>query len=186
MYGASVLVFEGIMAFHMRDILDMMDLKIFVDTDSDTRLARRLQRDVSDRGRDVVGVLDQYNRYVKPAFDSFIAPTMRHADIIVPRGGDNTVAIDLLVRHIKARLSERECQNRAKLAEGGKTSFRDSSLAPLATPPSLHVLPQTPQVRVSWNFVNYVGGFFPPCKQGAELFGGVGCQRCSRKFFGVD
>lgn len=154
MYGASVLIFEGIMAFHMRDILEIMDLKIFVDTDSDTRLARRLQRDVSSRARDVEGVLDQYNRFVKPAFDSFIAPTMRHADIIIPRGGDNGVAIDLIVRHIKSRLTERECSNRALLASGGK----DSTLKAFTMPPSLHVLQQSPQVRVSFLILFFLGG----------------------------
>lgn len=63
-----------------------MDLKVFVDTDSDERLARRLRRDIADRGRELGDVLQQYHRFVKPAYDQFIAPTMTHADIIVPRG----------------------------------------------------------------------------------------------------
>jgi uridine kinase len=93
MYGADVLIFEGILAFHRPDIVNMMDIKIFVDTDSDTRLARRLARDIADRGRDVKGVLQQYLKHVKPAFDSFIATGMKVADIIVPRGGENEVSI---------------------------------------------------------------------------------------------
>lgn len=63
-----------------------MDLKIFVDTDSDIRLVRRLRRDISERGRDIEGVIKQYNKFVKPAFDQYIQPTMRLADIVVPRG----------------------------------------------------------------------------------------------------
>jgi uridine kinase len=92
MYGADVLIFEGILAFHRADILSQMDMKIFVDTDSDTRLARRLDRDVRERARDVAGILEQYLKHVKPAFDSFIAPGMKLADIIIPRGGENQVS----------------------------------------------------------------------------------------------
>lgn len=91
MYGADVLIVEGILAFHNPEIVDLMDIKIFVDTDSDTRLARRLERDIAERGRDMSGVLQQYIKHVKPAFDSFIAPGMKQADIIVPRGGENEV-----------------------------------------------------------------------------------------------
>ena len=64
----------------------MLDLKIFVDTDSDIRLARRLKRDISERGREIEGVLKQYNKFVKPAFEQFIEPSIVHADIVVPRG----------------------------------------------------------------------------------------------------
>lgn len=64
----------------------LLDMKIFVDTDSDIRLVRRLRRDISERGRDIAGVIKQYNKFVKPAFDQYIQPTMRLADIVVPRG----------------------------------------------------------------------------------------------------
>lgn len=67
-------------------LVKMMDMKVFIDTDSDIRLARRLKRDITDRGRDLEGCLQQYERFVKPAFDHYIAPTMVHADLIVPRG----------------------------------------------------------------------------------------------------
>lgn len=67
--------------------LQLLDMKIFVDTDSDIRLVRRLRRDISERGRDIEGVLKQYHTFVKPAFDQYIQPTMRLADIVVPRGG---------------------------------------------------------------------------------------------------
>lgn len=85
-YGANVVIFEGIMAFATKDLIDLMDLKIFVDTDADIRLSRRLKRDIGERGRSIDSVLAQYNKYVKPAFDYYIAPTMTFADIIVPRG----------------------------------------------------------------------------------------------------
>ena len=91
MYGANVIIFEGILAFHNEDIRNMLDMKIFVDTDSDVRLARRLKRDITDRGRDIHGVLQQYENHVKPAYDRFIGPTNTYADIIVPRGGENQV-----------------------------------------------------------------------------------------------
>ena len=68
-----------------------ISFQIFVDTDSDIRLARRLKRDISQRGRDIHGVMQQYEKFVKPAFDFYIAPSMQHADIIVPRGGENEV-----------------------------------------------------------------------------------------------
>lgn len=84
--------------------LQLLDMKVFVDTDSDIRLARRLKRDISQRGRDLQGVLKQYCNMVKPSFSHYIAPSMIHADIIVPRGGDNTVAIELIVRHVHKQL----------------------------------------------------------------------------------
>merc|ERR1719500_2023738 len=82
----SVMSRLGILAFHNEDIRNMLDMKVFVDTDSDVRLARRLKRDITDRGRDIHGVLQQYENHVKPAYDRFIATTMTYADIIVPRG----------------------------------------------------------------------------------------------------
>ncbi|KAI9137367.1 uridine kinase [Paraphysoderma sedebokerense] len=106
-YGANVIIFEGIFALYDKSVRDLMDLKIFVDTDSDIRLARRLKRDIAERGRDIKGVLQQYNRFVKPAFDDYILPTMRYADMIVPRGRDNNVAIDLISKHINRQLDER-------------------------------------------------------------------------------
>lgn len=82
----------------------MCDMKVFVDTDADVRLARRLRRDISQRGRDLEGVLKQYSTMVQPAFYYYIAPLMVHADIIVPRGGDNEVAIELIVQHVHTQL----------------------------------------------------------------------------------
>ncbi|MGH0136144.1 UNVERIFIED_CONTAM: hypothetical protein FKN15_009784 [Acipenser sinensis] len=85
-YGASVIIFEGIMSFADKELLKLLDMKIFVDTDSDIRLVRRLRRDITERGREIEGVIKQYNKFVKPAFEQYIEPTMRLADIVVPRG----------------------------------------------------------------------------------------------------
>ncbi|KAM9343076.1 uridine-cytidine kinase-like 1 isoform 1-T1 [Pholidichthys leucotaenia] len=105
-YGASVIIFEGIMSFADKQLLQLLDMKIFVDTDSDIRLVRRLRRDITERGRDIEGVIKQYNKFVKPAFEQYIEPTMRLADIVVPRGGGNMVAIDLIVQHVHSQLEE--------------------------------------------------------------------------------
>jgi uridine kinase len=82
------------------------DLRVFVDADADTRLVRRLRRDIASRGRSVQAVLEQYERTVKPSFELYIAPTKQHADIIIPRGADNTVAIELLWQHIRFRVAQ--------------------------------------------------------------------------------
>jgi len=140
MYGANVIIFEGILAFHMEAIRNILDMKIFVETDSDVRLARRLKRDISNRGRDIHGVMQQYENHVKPAYDRFIAPTMTYADIIVPRGGENQVAINLIVQHVQTQLTNRGFKLRSKLAESGPGTGT-------AMPNTLKVLPSTPQIR---------------------------------------
>ncbi|XP_058892505.1 uridine-cytidine kinase-like 1 isoform X7 [Kogia breviceps] len=138
LYGANVIIFEGIMAFADKTLLELLDMKIFVDTDSDIRLVRRLRRDISERGRAIEGVIKQYNKFVKPAFDQYIQPTMRLADIVVPRGSGNAVAIDLIVQHVHSQLEERELSVRAALASAHQCH-------PL--PRTLSVLKSTPQVR---------------------------------------
>lgn len=99
-----MIIFEGILTFYSPQVAAMLDMKIFVDTDADVRLVRRLRRDISQRGRDLEGVLKQYCTMVQPAFNYYIAPGMAHADIIVPRGGDNEVAIELIVQHVHTQL----------------------------------------------------------------------------------
>ncbi|XP_032734627.1 uridine-cytidine kinase-like 1 isoform X3 [Lontra canadensis] len=139
LYGANVIIFEGIMAFADKALLELLDMKIFVDTDSDIRLVRRLRRDISERGRDIEGVIKQYNKFVKPAFDQYIQPTMRVADIVVPWGSGNTVAIDLIVQHMHSQLEERKLRwDMAALASAHQCH-------PL--PQTLSVLKSTPQVR---------------------------------------
>ena len=104
--SADVVILEGIMVFHSPEVRNLLNMKIFVDTDDDTRLARRIKRDTVSRGRDVGGVLEQYEKFVKPMFDQFIAPTKIFADVILPRGGDNMVAVDLIVQHIRSKLGQ--------------------------------------------------------------------------------
>ncbi|KAL2523800.1 Uridine kinase-like protein 4 [Abeliophyllum distichum] len=105
---SDVIILEGILIFHDPRVRDLMNMKIFVDTDADVRLARRIRRDTAEKGRDIGMVLDQYSKFVKPAFDDFILPTKKHADIIIPRGGDNHVAIDLIVQHIRTKLGQHD------------------------------------------------------------------------------
>lgn len=89
-YPADVVLFEGILVFYFPDIRDLFHMKLFVDTDSDTRLARRVPRDINELGRDLDTVLTQYMTFVKPAFEEFCSPTKKFADVIIPRGADNT------------------------------------------------------------------------------------------------
>ncbi|RID60045.1 hypothetical protein BRARA_F03227, partial [Brassica rapa] len=98
--ACDVIILEGILVFHDSRVRDLMNMKIFVDTDADVRLARRIRRDTVERGRDVDSVLEQYAKFVKPAFDDFVLPSKKYADVIIPRGGDNHVAVDLIVQHI--------------------------------------------------------------------------------------
>lgn len=103
-YPADVVLFEGILVFYFKELRDMYHMKLFVDTDPDTRLARRVLRDTKERGRDIENILHQYTTLVKPAFEEFCLPTKKYADVIIPRGADNTVAIDLIVQHIQELL----------------------------------------------------------------------------------
>jgi uridine kinase len=121
-YGANVIIFEGIFALYDKKVRDMMDLKLFVDTDADVRLSRRLRRDIAERGRDVQGVLTQYNRFVKPSFDEYIYPTLKYSDVIIPRGLDNTAAINVIMKHIQKQLDDRGVIIRPELALSKETN----------------------------------------------------------------
>ena len=96
-----VIIIEGIMALHYKKLRDMMDLKIFVDTDSDVRLMRNIRRDVVERGRTVDMVLEHYETAVKPMHEQFIEPTKKFADLIIPSGGDNKTGIHILKTYIE-------------------------------------------------------------------------------------
>jgi uridine kinase len=96
-----LILYEGIYSLYDPRVRDMMKLKIFVQTDDDLRLARRLKRDTLERCRSIEGVLDQYFKFVKPSYDEYIEPTMKYADIIIPHGAYNQVAIDLIVLNLK-------------------------------------------------------------------------------------
>ncbi|MDP2320828.1 MAG: uridine kinase [Acidobacteriota bacterium] len=96
------LIVEGILVFTDAALRDVMDIKVFVDTDSDTRFIRRLQRDVAERGRTMESVIDQYQSTVKPMHLDFVEPSKRYADVIIPLGGHNTVAVDLLLTMLRS------------------------------------------------------------------------------------
>lgn len=100
----DVIILEGILILEDERLRDLMDIKVFVDTDSDLRIIRRLLRDTEERGRSVESVINQYLTVVRPMHLQFVEPTKRYADIIIPEGGKNTVAIDLMVTKIRAVL----------------------------------------------------------------------------------
>ncbi|CDS13428.1 hypothetical protein LRAMOSA05604 [Lichtheimia ramosa] len=124
-YGANVIIFEGIYALYDKRIRDLMDLKA-------------IQRDIAERGRDKEGILQQYSRFVKPAFDDHIQPTVKHADVIIPRGLENVVAIDLITKHVQKQLNERRMHLRWDLAN---TPIDNE------VPPDVVVLPTTNQIK---------------------------------------
>ena len=99
----EVLIVEGILVFTNKELRDLCDIKIFVHTDSDERLVRRIRRDITERGRDIEEVLNRYEKMLKPMHQQFIEPTMKYADIIIPVGGENQVAIDVICSMIKER-----------------------------------------------------------------------------------
>ena len=101
---SDVLLIEGIMVFVYPELLELFDMKIFVDTPDDIRFIRRLKRDIEDRGRTVQSVVNQYLTTVRPMHHTFVEPSKRHADIIVPEGGKNEVAIDVLSTKIRSVL----------------------------------------------------------------------------------
>ena len=108
-----VVIIEGIMVLPNKKLRDMMDLKIYVDTDPDERLIRNIQRDTIDRGRTVSMVVDRYLKVLKPMHEQFIEPTKRYADLIVPQGGENLRGIGILCRYIEGLVPEKE-ENRAE------------------------------------------------------------------------
>ncbi len=101
---AGIILIEGILVLHMPQVRNLLDVKIFVDADDDVRIIRRLTRDIKERGRDFDHVIAQYFRHVRPMHFGFIEPSKRHADIIVPHGGNNDIAIEMLVGALTARL----------------------------------------------------------------------------------
>ena len=101
-----VIIVEGILIFTDESLRQLMDIKIFVDTDDDVRLCRRIKRDVNKRGRSLESVLTQYQTTVKPMHEKYVVPSKRFADIVVPEGGKNYVALDMIIGRIQRHLSE--------------------------------------------------------------------------------
>ena len=104
----TVIVMEGILILENKELRDLMDIKIFVDTDADERLMRRIQRDMIERGRCIESIIGQYSETVKPMHEEFVEPSKKHADIIIPRGGENAAGLEMLITYMNKKLHEEE------------------------------------------------------------------------------
>lgn len=103
---SQVIIVDGILIFEHKELRDLMDMKIFVDTDGDVRLARRMLRDVCERGRSMESVVNQYIDTVKPMHEAFVEPSKKYADVIIPEGGKNEVAVSMLIESIRSILKK--------------------------------------------------------------------------------
>lgn len=101
-----VILVEGLLVFSYEEVRDLFDLKVFVQADSDVRLIRRIRRDTGERGRSLESILSQYEKTVKPMHEQFVEPSMKYADVIIPRGAHNHRAVSLLRRHLRRELDE--------------------------------------------------------------------------------
>ena len=101
---ARVIIVEGILIFENKELCSLMDIKVFVDADADVRILRRIVRDVRDRGRSLESVVNQYLSTVKPMHEKYVEPSKRNADIIVPQGGHNRVALEMVMERVRAHL----------------------------------------------------------------------------------
>lgn len=102
----TVIIIEGILVLENRELRDLMDVKIYVDTDADERLMRRMQRDMVERGRSIESIIKQYSETVKPMHEEFVEPSKKYADVIIPRGGENAPGIDMLTTYLTKMLQE--------------------------------------------------------------------------------
>ncbi len=148
------IIVEGILIYTDAGLRRLMDVKVFVDTDDDTRFIRRLQRDITERGRTVQSVIDQYLGTVKPMHLEFVEPSKRYADIIVPQGGHNAVAIDMLLTLVRGltnqnpeNLRTREPENPCLLSQSAASIRTSSCRAITATAPPDSI---SPRARTSW------------------------------------
>ncbi len=103
---SRVIIVEGILIFASEELRKLMDIRIFVDTDADVRILRRIRRDVRERGRSLESVINQYLDTVKPMHEAFVEPSKRYADIIIPEGGQNQVAVDMVIGRVQAHLDQ--------------------------------------------------------------------------------
>jgi len=140
-YGANVIIIEGLYTLYSEDMLDLMDCKVYVDTDLDICYSRRLLRDLEERGRELDGIIKQWDSFVKPNSIRYVKPTMQSADIIIRRGSDNKVAMDLLLEHIKKQLESKSAMHLLQLKQLGK-QIKALDLS------KVHVIPLTNQLRV--------------------------------------
>lgn len=107
----DVIILEGILVLEDERLRNLMDIKLYVDTDADLRIIRRLERDIEERGRTLQSVIEQYITVVRPMHNQFIEPTKRYADVIIPEGGQNRVAIDLVVTKLQSILEQKSFCN---------------------------------------------------------------------------
>ncbi|KAJ5476140.1 hypothetical protein N7475_001869 [Penicillium sp. IBT 31633x] len=140
LYSPRVIILEGILALHDPRIVDMLDVKIFVEADMDVCLGRRVLRDVRERGRDIDGIIKQWFDFVKPSYTKFVEPQRPISDIIIPRGIENKTAIDMVVKHIQRKLQEKSDEHSEELHKLGLIA------AKVDLPPNIHVSPLTPQI----------------------------------------
>lgn len=152
MYGANVIIIEGIYALHDERVLALTDLRIFVDTALDVCLARRLSRDIVYRGREIALSVVQWQRFVKPNFEQHVRHTMYKADVRIPRGINNVVALDMLVAHIQRQLAKKSAKhlNHFLALSGQRRGSTASDLSEPLEEPLPHnvvLIDQTPQVR---------------------------------------
>ncbi|PVG04356.1 uridine kinase [Serendipita vermifera] len=159
LYGAAIIIVEGILALHSAELRNLYDLKVFVQCDSDLMLARRIRRDVAERGRDVNGVIDQYLRFVKPSFDNFVQPSSRYADIILPPK-ENAAGIHLVTEYVRRKLEERSAKLREKMALTPQLLRYTGSFSLLNDPPEgaaerlgVCLLEQSPQVQGTYTLL---------------------------------
>ncbi len=104
---SKVIILDGILIFDNKELRELMDIKVFVDTDADVRLARRIMRDVRDRGRTMESVINQYIKTVKPMHEEFVEPSKKYADVIIPEGGFNSVAVGMLIENIRSLIQSK-------------------------------------------------------------------------------
>lgn len=104
-HPARVILVEGILIFYSEELRRLMDIKLFVDADADERILRRILRDVKERGRSLDSVVSQYLTTVKPMHEAFVEPSKRYADVIIPQGGHNLVAVDMVINRVQAYLN---------------------------------------------------------------------------------
>lgn len=140
-YGANVVIIEGILSLYDKQLLDLIDCKIFVDTDMDLCYSRRLLRDIVHRGRDLEGVIKQWDTFVKPNAVSYVLPTMNNADVVIPRGSDNVIAVNMLIEHIKKQLALKSKEHLHYLRILGQAK-------PAIDWSRVHLLPLTNQLKV--------------------------------------
>ncbi|KAL4874114.1 hypothetical protein BDV12DRAFT_181959 [Aspergillus spectabilis] len=139
LYSPHVLILEGILALHDPRIMELLDVKIFVEADMDVCLGRRLLRDVKERGRDIDGIIKQWFTYVKPSYKNFVEPQRSVSDIIIPRGIENKTAIGMVVQHIQRNLEEKSDKHSATLQELRRIATEEQ------LSPNVVLMPQTSQ-----------------------------------------